>query len=277
MDISNSLQVLSALGQELRMNIVCRLVADEPQGLVAGDLAALLKVRQNTLSSALGILEAAGLVNSQREGRHIRYRARLDTIESLAAFLLADCCGGRPEHCNLPSFALSAKAHPMTERPYNVLFLCTGNSARSILAESILNSEGNGRFKAYSAGSRPAGQVNPFAIALLDKLHKPTDFARSKSWEEFASPDAPNMDFVFTVCDDAAKEECPIWPGHPATAHWGVPDPAAIAGSDTDKALAFAEAYRLLDRRIKLFLSLPMSSLDRLALKTELDAIGHAH
>lgn len=258
------------------MQAVRTLVAHEPQGLVAGDLAALLNVRQNTLSSALSVLDAAGLVSASREGRHIRYRARLDTLESLASFLLADCCGGDSAACALPSFALATKAHPMTERPYNVLFLCTGNSARSILAESILNAEGNGRFRAYSAGSHPNGRVNPFALSLIENQGRSTGFARSKSWDEFSGPDAPQMDFVFTVCDDAAKETCPIWPGHPATAHWGIPDPASVEGTDADKALAFAEAYRLLDRRIKLFLSLPMASLDRLALGNELRAIGRA-
>ena len=159
-------------------------------------------------------------------------------------------------------------------KPYNVLFLCTGNTARSILAEAILAREGQGRFRAWSAGSQPKGIVNPFAIALLSKLNHDTSGFRSKSWEEFARPGAPAMDFVFTVCDSAANEACPVWPGQPMTAHWGVPDPAAVEGSDADKALAFAEAYRQLSNRISIFVNLPIASLDRLALSERLAAIG---
>ena len=159
-------------------------------------------------------------------------------------------------------------------RPYNVLFLCTGNSARSILAEGILNREGAGKFQAFSAGSRPSGQPNPFAIALLEREGHDTSFARSKSWDEFGGPDAPHMDFIFTVCDSAAAEECPYWPGHPASAHWGLPDPAAVEGSDAEKALAFAETYRAMRARILAFVALPIETLDKLALKDALDQIG---
>ena len=158
---------------------------------------------------------------------------------------------------------------------YNVLFLCTGNSARSILAEAILNHRGRGRFAAYSAGSHPGGKVNPHALRQLELSHLPTEGLRSKSWDEFAKPGAPKMNFVFTVCDNAAKEVCPIWPGQPLTAHWGVPDPAAVEGSMAQVERAFREAFVTLDRRIGLFLSLPMKSLDALALKKEIDRIGH--
>jgi arsenate reductase len=157
---------------------------------------------------------------------------------------------------------------------YNVLFLCTGNSARSIMAESILNQKGRGRFTAYSAGSHPSGTVRPEAIRQLESAHFPITGLRSKSWEEFAKPEAPQLDFVFTVCDNAANEVCPVWPGQPMTAHWGIPDPAAADGSEEEKARAFRNGFFLLDRRITLFLSLPMASLDRLALKRELDNIG---
>jgi protein-tyrosine-phosphatase len=165
------------------------------------------------------------------------------------------------------------------DRPFNVLFLCTGNSARSILAEAILNRVGAGRFRAYSAGSHPKGEVNPQAITLLQKLNYKVDDLRSKPWDEFArssNPDAPELDFVFTVCDDAAGEVCPIWPGQPMTAHWGLPDPAAVEGSDAEKAIAFADAYRMLNNRITIFASLPMSSLDRLSLQKRLNEIGSA-
>lgn len=162
----------------------------------------------------------------------------------------------------------------MPTPPYNVLFLCTANSARSILAEAILTRVGGGRFRAFSAGSHPRGAVNPLALDLLQGLgHDITGF-RSKGWDEFAGPDAPPMHFVFTVCDDAAGEACPVWPGHPMTAHWGIPDPAAATGTDAERRLAFADAYRMLQQRINLFLALPMANVDRLALKQQLDAIG---
>jgi arsenate reductase len=162
-------------------------------------------------------------------------------------------------------------------RRYNVLLLCTGNSARSILAESIMNRAGLGRFRAYSAGSMPTGVVNPFALQILVNTKHPTSQLRSKAWEEFSrdsNPDAPELHFVFTVCDNAAGEVCPIWPGQPMTAHWGLPDPAAVQGTDTEKALAFADTYRMLTNRIDIFLNLPMASLDRLSLQKRLDAIG---
>ena len=164
----------------------------------------------------------------------------------------------------------------MTERIYNVLFLCTGNSARSILAESILNSPliGKGRFRAFSAGSRPAGKVNPFALEILQRNHFPTGELRSKNWEEFATPEAPHLDFVFTVCDNAAGEVCPIWPGQPMTAHWGIPDPAAVEGSDDEKRTAMSHASTLLMRRLSIFANLPIEKLDHVALKQELDGIG---
>ncbi|MBW8282166.1 MAG: arsenate reductase ArsC [Rhizobium sp.] len=162
----------------------------------------------------------------------------------------------------------------MTQEHFNVLFLCTGNSARSILAESCLNREGRGRFTAYSAGSHPKGEVHPMAIDLLKRANYDTSGLRSKNWDEFAAPGAPKMDFVFTVCDSAAAEACPVWPGQPMTAHWGVPDPAAVEGTDTEKALAFADAYRMLSNRISIFVNLPISSLDRLALQKRVSEIG---
>ncbi|MDR9407081.1 MAG: arsenate reductase ArsC [Spiribacter sp.] len=157
---------------------------------------------------------------------------------------------------------------------YNVLFLCTGNSARSILAEAIVNHTGGKTFTGYSAGSFPAGQVNPFALALLEQMKLPTEGLHSKNWEVFSGPDAPQLDFVFTVCDQAAAEPCPIWPGQPMTAHWGLPDPAAVEGSDEQKQRAFRDTFIALRSRIGLFTNLPIASLDRLKLKNELDAIG---
>ncbi|MBY2916604.1 arsenate reductase ArsC [Rhizobium leguminosarum] len=160
------------------------------------------------------------------------------------------------------------------DRVYNVLFLCTGNSARSILAESILETEGKGRFNAYSAGSQPKGEVNPYALKELAAQAYPTVGFRSKSWDEFAEPGAPEMDFIFTVCDSAAGEACPVWIGHPMTAHWGVEDPAVVEGGEVDKGRAFAQAARFLKNRISAFLSLPLSSIDKLALESHLRQIG---
>jgi arsenate reductase (thioredoxin) len=162
----------------------------------------------------------------------------------------------------------------MHEHIYNVLFLCTGNTARSILAESILGKDGHGRFRAFSAGSQPKGQVNPFALKVLASLNYPIDGMRSKSWQEFAAPDAPVMDFVFTVCDSAAGESCPLWPGQPMTAHWGIEDPAAVEGTDLQKEVAFVAAFRYLKNRIGIFTSLPLRGIDRMSLGTRLRDIG---
>lgn len=164
----------------------------------------------------------------------------------------------------------------MSEKVFNVLFLCTGNSARSILAEAQLNALGKGRFKAFSAGSHPNGTVNPFAIEFLGKAGLPTEGYRSKSWDEFAGPEAPVMDYVLTVCDQAAGEQCPFWPGQPMSAHWGVADPAAVEGSDDEKRRAFKDAAATLRKRIELFTALPSATLDRMSLKAKLDEIGKA-
>lgn len=162
----------------------------------------------------------------------------------------------------------------MSYRVFNVLFICTANSARSIMAEAILNQLGAGRYRAYSAGSQPAGQVNPYAVELLQRNRFRIDSLRSKTWEEFATPDAPAMDFVLTVCDNAAGEVCPVWPGQPMSAHWGVPDPAAAQGTEEDKQRAFSDAFLTLNRRITIFLALPFDKLDKLSLQSELHRIG---
>ena len=164
----------------------------------------------------------------------------------------------------------------MADHPYHVLFLCTGNSARSILAEAVLNHRGGGRFTAFSAGSHPNGRVNPHALALLAKAGLPVEGLRSKSWDEFAAPGAPPLDFVFTVCDNAANEVCPLWPGQPVTAHWGLPDPAAVEGSEAEKEKAFRDTYVALERRISLFTSLRISGLDQLALARKVAEIGRS-
>jgi protein-tyrosine-phosphatase len=162
----------------------------------------------------------------------------------------------------------------MTDKVFNVLFICTGNSARSILAEAILNREGQGRFRAFSAGSHPKGAVHDYALDLLRRMNHPVAGMRSKDWNEFAASDAPKLDFAFTVCDNAAGEVCPVWPGQPMTAHWGLPDPAAVEGSEAEKRAAFADAYRMLLNRISIFVNLPLASLDKLTLQKRLDDIG---
>ena len=177
---------------------------------------------------------------------------------------------GLTEQCRLLSVT------GMSERVYNVLFLCTGNSARSVIGEVVMNKLGAGRFRAYSAGSFPKGEVHPMALKLLEELHFSTERLRSKSWDEFARPGAPKMDFIFTVCDNVAEEQCPVWPGHPITAHWGIEDPAAVEGTVEQQRAAFAKAYRELEARIRVFVSLPLESLDRARLKRELDQIGLA-
>jgi arsenate reductase len=162
----------------------------------------------------------------------------------------------------------------MTNTTYNLLFLCTGNSARSIMAEALLRHWGKGRFNAYSAGSKPTGEVNPRAIELLQRLKMPTEGLRSKSWDEFAQSDSPRLDFVITVCDNAANEVCPVWPGQPVTAHWGAPDPAAVEGSEVDKSMAFREVFRILENRVKIFTSLRIEGLERLRIHEEMQSIG---
>jgi protein-tyrosine-phosphatase len=162
----------------------------------------------------------------------------------------------------------------MTDRPYNVLFLCTGNSARSIMAEAIMNRLGGGRFKGYSAGSHPKAEVHHYVRDLLQKLNYSTTALRPKDWNEFAQPDAPRLDFVFTLCDNARQEQCPYWPGQPMTAHWGLPDPASAEGNEAERRLAFADAFRMLTNRISIFVALPMKSLDKLSLQRRLDEIG---
>ena len=280
MDINQIIETLSALAQTTRLETFRLLVSREPEGVPAGEIARLVNVPQNTMSAHLAVLARAGLVRGERRSRTIIYRAEIDRLQGLVTFLLQDCCGGRLDRCASLIEAISpccppVEVPPMTQRPYNVLFLCTGNSARSILAESILRQDGAGRFQAFSAGSQPKGEVNPIALKVLGSFGYPTDGFRSKSWDEFATPDAPKMDFIFTVCDSAAGETCPTWPGKPATAHWGIDDPASIEGSAIEKERAFNDAFRFMRNRIAAFIALPMTKLDALALKTQLNEIGH--
>lgn len=288
MEMTQAVTALTALAHEGRLEIFRLLVRRAPDEVAAGELALALGVRGSTLSNQLGELERAGLIRSRREGRSVLYRVDLDVAGSLLGFLAVDCCKGRPEACLPIAGALLRRpggegGNQMTRddrtkddgsRVFNVLFLCNGNSARSIFAEAILNRVGEGRFRAFSAGAHPRGQIHPRAQALLDTLNFDMTGYRSKSWDEFARQDAPALDFVFTVCDKAANETCPVWPGQPMSAHWGIPDPAAVDGNETEVGLAFTEAYRFLFNRISAFVSLPIRSLDSLSLQKRLDEIG---
>jgi len=280
MDERQSLEAFGALSQETRLRIVRLLVQAGPGGMAAGAIGEAVGASSSNASFHLAQLERAGLIRSRREARSIIYSADLDGLAGLLRFLMEDCCRGNPQICMpaLQSLTTPEPANrrpPMADRPYNVLFLCTGNTARSILAEGLLRKDGAGRFNAYSAGSQPKGVVNPFALKVLDALGYPADGFRSKSWSEFARPGAPVMDFVFTVCDSAAGEACPLWPGQPMTAHWGIEDPAAVEGSDIEKERAFVQAAKYLKNRISAFLSLPLASIDELSLQHRLREIGH--
>jgi len=276
MEISDTLAALAALAQEHRLGAFRLLVQAGPSGLPAGEIAAELAIAPNSLSFHLDRLRQAKLVEVNRHGRSLIYSARFDTMQALLAYLTENCCGGRPELCG-PSFASRINNPDKDMRvttPLNVLFLCTGNSARSILAEAILNQDGAGRFRAYSAGSNPRPTVNPFALRVLESYGYSTDGVSSKNWSVYASANAPRMNFVFTVCDSAAGEACPLWPGQPVTAHWGIEDPATVEGSNLDKERAFVTAFKYLKNRIAVFLALPFDSLSTMALANKLHDIG---
>lgn len=277
MESPDAIAALSALAHEHRLQVFRLLMRRGPSGLPAGEIAETVGISPSSLTFHVGALERAGLLRSWRDRRFVRYAVDVEAMRRLLTFLTEDCCDGRPEICGdlAAGVACGARgARDMTDTPYNVLFLCTGNSARSQMAEAILNRLGAGRFRAFSAGSRPKAAPHPYTIDLLRNQNHPTDGLRSKGWDEFAAPGAPPLHFVFTVCDDAAGEVCPVWPGQPMTAHWGIPDPAAATGSEAERRLAFADAYRMLNNRISIFVSLPMRSLDRLQLQKRLDAIG---
>jgi arsenate reductase len=278
MERKQALDSLAALAHETRLDAFRLLVQAEPGGLLAGEIATRLGVIQNTMSGHLAALAHAGLVSARREGRAVRYGIDTDAVRGLFAFLMEDCCGGRAELCDLsrPRDALPYEKLMAAGRRFNVLFLCTHNSARSIMAEAIMNHDHGARFRAFSAGSQPSGEVSGDALALLERLGYPVQGLRSKSWDEFAAAEAPKMDFVFTVCDSAAAEVCPVWPGAPMSAHWGVPDPKAAKGDATARRIAYLEAFRMLERRISVFASLPFAQLERVALRRRLDEIGAA-
>lgn len=265
---------LSALGHPQRLALFRLLMRRYPDRVPATELAQALEVRPNTLSTYVNALMRAGLVTQERFGTSLRYAIKMDASRETFDYLLRDCCRGRPEICSpLASTGFDGDT-PMTDRKYNVLFICTGNSARSIFAESILRKEAGDRFVAYSAGTKPRSELNPFALEVLEQKGHDVSVLKAKNVSVFQGEDAPNLDFVFTVCNQAANEECPAWTGQPVSAHWGMPDPVKVEGSDAEKSLAFQQAYGALLNRIKAFAALPISSLDRMGLQKAVDSIA---
>ncbi len=279
--ISAAVESLTALGHPGRLAVFRLLARRAPGGVRPGEMVAALGVKPSTLSVYLAALERAGLIGSKRDGKSILYSIDLGEVGALVDYLVADCCRGRPELC-VPLAQrglrrLDGSAPGMSQRPYQVLFLCVGNSARSILAEAILAEVGGGRFRAFSAGTRPFPEPNPRALAILKERGHDIGGLRAKDIATFQEPEVPGFDFVFTLCDAAANEECPPWPGQPITAHWGLPDPVRVTGSDAEMARAFEQTYDALWRRIATFVALPLDALDSISLQRRLDLIGDAH
>lgn len=263
---------LAALAHPQRLKIFRLLVRRYPDAVPSGEIARALDLPANSCSVYLSALKAAGLAQSIRTGTSVGYKLDQTGASTLTTDLLADCCRGRPDLC--PNIIPAPKERATMPRRFNVLFVCTGNSARSIIAEAVLNMEGGDRFVAYSAGTTPQTDINPFVRELLDDKGIDTSVLSSKSVDQFAAADAPELDFVFTVCDHAANEECPLWPGQPMTAHWGMPDPAKATGTKAQKRLAYQETYGLLRNRLRAFTALPVETLDRLSLQSAFDRIG---
>lgn len=288
MDTTLITDLLAALAAEPRVKTIAALTAAGDEGMSPTDLAAHCGVAPSTMSFHLNHLRMAGLVESHREGRRLTYVVNREALEALSQVVARGFCpapagvaqqaAGAPAPGPGGSTPLPGGVPPAMEgeRPLRVLFLCTNNSARSIMAEALLQKEGGGRFIAHSAGSHPRDAVHPQALDTLRRAGVPTDGVSSKSWDIFSrdQADAPDMDLVFTVCDDAAAEACPAWPGQPIRAHWGVPDPAAFRGGPAETAAVFQDVFRMLANRIALLVNLPLSSLDRLALQHHVEAIG---
>lgn len=265
---------LSTLGHPQRLALFRLLMRRYPDRVPATELAQALGLKPNTLSTYVGALMQSGLVTQERVGTSLRYAIHVDAVRDTFDYLLRDCCRGRPDICAPPQSSALHGDSPMTERKYNVLFICTGNSARSIFAESILRKEAGDRFEAYSAGTKPRSELNPFALEVLKQKGHDTSVLEAKNVSAFQGEDAPKFDFVFTVCNQAANEECPAWTGQPVSAHWGMPDPVKVEGSNAEKSLAFHQAYGALLNRIKAFTALPIRSLDRIALQKAVDDIA---
>lgn len=265
---------LATLGHPQRLAIFRLLMRRYPDRVPAGEIAAALELKPSTLSAYLASLMQAGLVSQVRLGTSLRYAIDLGEVRRTFDDLLLECCRGRPDICAPLTSILHTGAIAMTDRKYTALFICTGNSARSIFAESILREQSGDRFEAFSAGTRPRSELNPFALDVLRSKGHDVSVLRAKHVSEFQGPDAPRLDFVFTVCDQAANEDCPSWSGQPVSAHWGMPDPVKVEGTGAEKSLAFQNAYGALRNRILLFTALPLASLDRMSLQRAVDDIG---
>ncbi len=264
----------AAISHPIRYQVLRLLLRRYPDDVPAGEIAEALAIKPNTLSAYLSHLLRAGLIRQNRNGTQRLYGADMQGLHGMNARLFEECCRGRPDICPPLPAPVPGGDMTMTKTPYRVLFICSGNSARSIFAESILRHEAGDRFEAHSAGTRPTSELNPMAVAMLqDKGH---DIAGlwSKNVSEYQGADAPDFDFVFTVCDAAANEECPTWHGQPLTAHWGTPDPVKAEGTEAERMLAFQHAYGALRRRITAFTALPFDTLDRLSLQAALDDIS---
>ena len=272
MEMSSASLAFATLGHPGRLAVLRLLMRFVPLGARPTEIARMLGVRPNTLSHHLADLQAARLIRVTREGRSLRYAVDLDTAEALIGYLALDVGRARPDL--LAPILATRREFAMRKTDFDVLFICTGNSARSIFAEALLRDLGRGRFQAFSAGVRPNTALNPFALEVLRRNGHDVSALRSKHVLEFQQPGAIVMDFVFTVCDTAAAEECPPWPGQPITGHWGMPDPVKAGGTDAERALVFAQTYAGLRRRIAAFVELPFDSLSRLSLQARVDAIG---
>ena len=266
---------LSTLGHPERLAIFRLLMRRYPDRVPAGELAGALGHKPSTLSAYLAALMQAGLVTQERTGTSLRYSVSMTEVRRTFDYLLLDCCRGRPGLCGPVSLPAPGNGGAAPGRRHRVLFLCTGNSARSIFAEAILRKEAGDRFEALSAGTHPRAAPHPFALDLLRQTGHDIAGLRSKPLSEFQVPEAPAFDFVFTVCNQAANEDCPAWPGHPVSAHWGVPDPALAQGGEAERRLAFHQAYGALANRIKAFAALPVATLDRTAIQRGLDDLAH--
>lgn len=274
---SKNLSRLATLSHPQRMATLRLLVRRHPDAVPAGEIRDALNIKASTLSVYLSALLADDLVSQTRHGTSLRYRVRIETLREVSDFLFLDCCRGRPELCTpAPVSTFSTGPKPMSDRKYNVLFVCTGNSARSIFAEAILRDVGTDHFNVFSAGTKPGSELNPFAVEMLKQKRMDISFLRAKNIGEFQGIDAPEFDFVFTVCDRAANEECPAWSGQPISAHWGLPDPVKATGSDAEKRLAFQQTYGMLRNRITGFAALPFNTLDRVSLQAAVDNLAQS-
>jgi protein-tyrosine-phosphatase/DNA-binding transcriptional ArsR family regulator len=271
---ASAIEGFGSLAQPTRLAAVRHLLAVHPQSLPAGEIARLCEVPHNTMSTHLGILSRAGLISVEKDGRSMNYRADVDGFRGLLEFLSRDCCNGRPELCG-DAFDLPSEVTGKFMTPaFNVLFLCTQNSARSIIAEALLEKIGRGRFRAYSAGSEPAREPIPEIIDRLKVLGHDVSRLHSKSWDEFKGPRAPRMDFIIALCDAPNGQFCPDLGAQFVTGAWPLPDPAQFTGSQAERTTLLNELYAMIRRRIEIFTSLPFDSLDRMAIKARLDEIG---